>query len=147
MTGTTAVPAARRAPELLGQTVVVIGGNSTDVARLDQFFDELPAPVDHLMVTAGAPFYAPLATMDFDAARRDVDQHLWLTLRVARHAAGKVRPGGTLLLISGTGGRRPAIGLSIVSTFTAGLPALTKSLVLGIAPVRVNLIAPGFGLP
>jgi hypothetical protein len=50
--------------------------------------------------------------------------------------------GGTLLFISGTGGRRPAVGLSIVSTPTAALPALTKSLALELGPVRVNLIAP-----
>jgi NAD(P)-dependent dehydrogenase (short-subunit alcohol dehydrogenase family) len=174
--------------ELLGQTVVVIGGSAgigletarqaraegadviltardrerleraatelgakrsvafdaTDFARLDQFFEELPAPIDHLMVTAGGPYYGPLATMDFDQARRDVEQHLWLTLRVARNAAGKVRPGGTLLFISGTGGRRPAVGYTVLSTFTAGLPALTKVLALELAPVRVNLIAPGF---
>jgi NAD(P)-dependent dehydrogenase (short-subunit alcohol dehydrogenase family) len=60
------------------------------------------------------------------------------------HGCDKVRPGGTLLFVGGTGGRRPAVGLSIVSTLTAGLPALTKGLALEIAPVRVNLIAPGF---
>jgi NAD(P)-dependent dehydrogenase (short-subunit alcohol dehydrogenase family) len=36
------------------------------------------------------------------------------------------------------------VGLSLVSTITAGMPALTKSLALEIAPIRVNLIAPGF---
>ena len=175
-------------PELLGQTVVVIGGSAgigletarraraegadvvltardpdrleraatelgakgsaafdaTDFARLDRFFAELPTPIDHVMVTAGGPYYGPLATMDFDQARRDVEQHLWLTLRVARNAAGTVRPGGTLLFISGTGGRRPAVGYTVLSTFTAGLPALAKVLALELAPVRVNVIAPGF---
>ena len=175
-------------PELLGQTVLVIGGSAgigletarrsraegadvlltardpdrleraatelgakgsaafdaTDFARLDRFFAELPTPIDHVMVTAGGPYYGPLATMDFDQARRDVEQHLWLTLRVARNAAGTVRPGGTLLFISGTGGRRPAVGYTVLSTFTAGLPALAKVLALELAPVRVNVIAPGF---
>ena len=46
--------------------------------------------------------------------------------------------------MGGTGARRPAIGLSIASAMTAALPALTASLALEIAPVRVNLIAPGF---
>ena len=46
--------------------------------------------------------------------------------------------------MSGTGGRRPAIGMSITSAFTAALPALTANLALEIAPVRVNLIAAGF---
>ncbi len=139
-----------RNPDRLERAALELGARSstafdaTDFDRLDQFFEELPTPIDHLMVTAGGPYYAPLATMDFEQARRDVDEHLWLTLRVARNAAGKVRPGGTLLFIGGTGGRRPAVGLSIVSTFTAGLPALTKSLALELAPIRVNLIAPGF---
>ena len=46
--------------------------------------------------------------------------------------------------MGGTGARRPGIGLGIASTVTAALPALTASLALELAPVRVNLIAPGF---
>ena len=67
-----------------------------------------------------------------------------LALYVARNAASKVRPGGTLIFMGGTGGRRPAIGMSIASAGTAALPALTANLALEIAPVRVNLIAAGF---
>jgi NAD(P)-dependent dehydrogenase (short-subunit alcohol dehydrogenase family) len=63
---------------------------------------------------------------------------------VARYAARAVRPGGTLLLMSGTGGRRPATGISVTALLTSGFPALTANLALEIAPVRVNLIAPGF---
>jgi NAD(P)-dependent dehydrogenase (short-subunit alcohol dehydrogenase family) len=74
-----------REPELAGQTVVVIGGSSgigletarrarsegADVVlagrnteRLERFFDELPTPIDHVMVTAGGPYYARLADID-----------------------------------------------------------------------------------
>jgi len=67
-----------------------------------------------------------------------------LMLQVARNAVHKVRPGGTLLFIGGTGGRRTSIGMGIVSTVTAALPALTASLALELAPVRINLIAAGF---
>ncbi|MBN6543944.1 SDR family oxidoreductase [Streptomyces bryophytorum] len=56
----------------------------------------------------------------------------------------KVRPGGTLLFIGGTGGRRPARGMAVMGAVTAALPALTANLALEIAPVRVNLIAAGF---
>jgi NAD(P)-dependent dehydrogenase (short-subunit alcohol dehydrogenase family) len=178
----------RHEPELLGQTVVVIGGSAgigleaarrarvagadvilaarnperlqsagrelgalstaaldaTDPASLDRFFGNLPATVDHVMVTAGRPYYAPLADMDFEQARRALSWHLLLPLQVARNAARKVRPGGTLLFMGGTGGRRPGIGLSIVSAVTAALPALIANLALELAPVRVNLIAAGF---
>jgi NAD(P)-dependent dehydrogenase (short-subunit alcohol dehydrogenase family) len=53
-----------------------------------------------------------------------------------------VRPGGALVLMGGTGGRRIEPG--IVSAVTAALPPLTASLALELAPVRVNLIAAGF---
>jgi NAD(P)-dependent dehydrogenase (short-subunit alcohol dehydrogenase family) len=117
--------------------------DATDFERLGRFFDELPTPIDHVMVTAGAPYYARLADIDFTQARRNIDQELWLPLHVARRTVGKVRPGGTLLLIGGTGGRRPDAGPLVVA-FTAATAALTRALALELAPVRVNLIAPGF---
>ena len=118
--------------------------DATDFDRLERFFAELPDPIDHVLVTGPGPYYAPLAEFDVDAARRDVDAHLLLPLQVARYAAGKVRPGGTLLFMGGTGGRRTAPGLAFISALTAALPALTKNLALELAPVRVNLIAAGF---
>jgi NAD(P)-dependent dehydrogenase (short-subunit alcohol dehydrogenase family) len=186
-TATTTGP-VRREPELLGQTVVVIGGSAgigletarraraegarliltgrdperlqlaagelealhisvfdaTDPAPLDRFFSNLPVAIDHVMVTAGQPHYGRLLDMDLEQARRALDTHLLLLLQVARNAAHKVRPGGTLLFMGGTGGRHQRIGLGMVPTVTAALPALTASLALELAPVRVNLIAAGF---
>jgi NAD(P)-dependent dehydrogenase (short-subunit alcohol dehydrogenase family) len=118
--------------------------DATDFERLGRFFDELPTPIDHVLVTGPGPYYAPLAEFDVDKARRDVDAHLLLPLQVARDAVGKVRPGGTLLFMGGTGGRRTAKGLAFISALTAALPALTKNLALELAPIRVNLIAAGF---
>jgi NAD(P)-dependent dehydrogenase (short-subunit alcohol dehydrogenase family) len=184
----TAAPPTERQPELLGKTVVVIGGSAgigletarraraagadviltgrdpdrlknaatelgalstaafdaNDSAALEAFFAHLEAPIDHVMVTAGGPYYAPLAEMDFDEARRALAEHPMLMLGVARHAAGKVRPGGTLLFMGGTGARHPSVGIGISSAMTAALPALTASLAVEVAPVRVNLIAAGF---
>jgi NADP-dependent 3-hydroxy acid dehydrogenase YdfG len=104
-TATTAVP-IRREPELLGQTVVVIGGSAgigletarrahaegakliltgrnperlqraateldalstaafdaMDPASLERFFSDVPTTIDHVMVTAGQPYYGRLST-------------------------------------------------------------------------------------
>jgi NAD(P)-dependent dehydrogenase (short-subunit alcohol dehydrogenase family) len=188
MTTTPIVAPTQRDPELLGQTVVVIGGSSGigletarrartegadvivtgrdpdrlrhaaqelgasnsaafdafDSAALEQFFQGLPKPIDHIMVTAGGPYYAPLREMDLARAVRHVDELLTLILHVARESIDRVRPGGSLLFMSGTGGRRPGVGLTIVSALTAAMPALTATLALELAPVRVNLVAPGF---
>jgi NAD(P)-dependent dehydrogenase (short-subunit alcohol dehydrogenase family) len=115
----------------------------TDFERLGRFLGDLPKPIDHIMVTAGGPYYARLADIDFTKARRNVEEEFWLPLHLARFATGKVRPGGTLLFIGGTGGRKPSAG-PVLTTFTAAIPALTKALAVELAPIRVNLIAPGF---
>jgi NAD(P)-dependent dehydrogenase (short-subunit alcohol dehydrogenase family) len=188
MASATAPDVIRHEPELVGQTVVVIGGSAgigletarrasaegadviltgrnpdrlkdaaeqvraertaafdaTDTAALARFFEDLPAPIDHVMVTAGGPTYGPLLEMTADDVREALSDHLVLGLEVARHAVGKMRPGGTLLLMSGTGGRRVGHGLGIASAATAASPPFVAALALEMAPVRVNLIAPGF---
>ena len=126
----------------LGASVAAF--DASDFDRLERFLDELSNPIDHVLLTGSGPYYAPLAEFDIDEARRDVDTHLMLPILIARQASGKVRPGGTLLFLSGTGGRRTATGLTLISALTAALPALTRNLALEIAPIRVNLIAAGF---
>lgn len=188
MTTSVGAPANLREPELLGQTVVVIGGSSGigletarraqakgadviitgrnadrlrgavdelgeaksvafdahDSAALHSFFGSLKTPIDHVMVTAGGPYYAPLREMDLSEALGNVHQHMQVILQVARESIERVRPAGSLVFVSGTGARRPAIGLSVASAMTAATPALIASLALELAPIRVNVIAPGF---
>ncbi len=138
-----------RDPDRLRRVGVELGAgtaafDATDFDRLWRFFDELPAPIDHVLVTGPGPYYAPLAEFDVAEARRDVEAHLLLPMEVARATIGRVRPEGTLLFMGGTGGRRSAAGLAFISALTAALPAMTKNLALELAPVRVNLIAAGF---
>jgi NAD(P)-dependent dehydrogenase (short-subunit alcohol dehydrogenase family) len=142
LTGRNREPLLRAATELDALSTAAF--DAMDPASLEQFFRGLPTAIDHVMVTAGRPYYGRLVDMDFDQARRALDSHLLLALQVARNAAGKVRPPGTLIFMGGTGSRRPGIGLGIASAVTASLPALTANLALELAPVRVNLIAAGF---
>jgi NAD(P)-dependent dehydrogenase (short-subunit alcohol dehydrogenase family) len=140
---------AARDPERLKHAATEIGAlstaafDATDPVTIERFFRDLPM-IDHVMVTAGRPYYGRLTDMDFAKIRDLIGEHLLQALYVARSAANKVRPGGTLIFMGGTGGRRPALGMSIAGAVTAALPSLTANLALEITPVRVNLIAAGF---
>jgi NAD(P)-dependent dehydrogenase (short-subunit alcohol dehydrogenase family) len=118
--------------------------DATDPARLQEFFDDLAGPIDHVMVTAGGSYYAPLADLDFTQVYRALEEHIVLPMRVARDAVGAVRPGGTVVYMTGTAARRPGVGLSVAAVLAAALPTLVANLALEMAPVRVNLIAAGF---
>jgi NAD(P)-dependent dehydrogenase (short-subunit alcohol dehydrogenase family) len=115
-----------------------------DPAAVRQFFDGLPGPIDHVMVTAGGPRYGPLLEMGTDDVREALSEHIVQGLEVARSAVSKMRPGGTLIFMGGTGGRRIGHGSGIASAATAALPPFVAALALEVAPVRANLIAAGF---
>jgi NAD(P)-dependent dehydrogenase (short-subunit alcohol dehydrogenase family) len=118
--------------------------DATNPGDLAQFFADLPAPIDHVLVTAGGPAYGPLLEMDSAKVRDALSDHIVVGLEVARNAVPKIRPGGSLTLMGGTGGRRVGHGLGIASAATAALPPFVAALALEVAPVRVNLIAAGF---
>ncbi len=80
--------------------------DATDFERLGRFFDELPAPIDHVLVTGPGPYYAPLAELDFEKARRGLDAHLLLPLQIARNAVGQGSPGRDAA-VHGRHGRPP----------------------------------------
>ena len=139
-----------RNPERLEQAALEVGAQRTaafdanDPGSLQLFFQDLPTPIEHVMVTAGAPHYGPPLEMAPEEARRGLSEHLLLALNVARAAADKVRPAGSLVFMGGTGARRPRVGLAIASTATVAYPTLIANLALELAPIRVNLIAAGF---
>jgi NAD(P)-dependent dehydrogenase (short-subunit alcohol dehydrogenase family) len=139
-----------RNPDRLRQAAADVGAQRTaafdagDTAALQKFFQDLPAPIDHVMVTAGGPSYGTLLEMDAAQVRDAMSDRVVLALEVARNAAGQMRPGGTLLFMSSTAARRVGHGLGIDSAVFAALPPFAAALALELAPVRVNLIAAGF---
>jgi NAD(P)-dependent dehydrogenase (short-subunit alcohol dehydrogenase family) len=186
-TATTGVSVGRD-PQLLGQTVVVIGGSAgigletarlaraegadvvltarnparleqaarelsarssaafdaDDAAAIRRFFEELPGTIDHVLVAAYTrAVYEPMLRRSSEEVGRSVSGRVTQILEIARHAAPKMRPGGTLLL---TGGSQRPISreYGITAAAFAVLPPFTAALALEVAPVRVNLIQAGF---
>ena len=79
---------AGRDPERLERAARELGAlssaafDATNFDQLKNFFDGVPTPIDHVLVTGPGPYYGTLAEFDFDEARRDVEAHLLLPLQV-----------------------------------------------------------------
>ena len=110
--------------------------------QLMRFFADLPGLVDHVLVSGVVPTTCRSRSLDIGRIRRGVER-IVLSVQIAYLVKDALQSGGSLLPIGGTGGRRASAG-PLISAVTAAMPALARSLALELAPVRVNVIAPGF---
>jgi NAD(P)-dependent dehydrogenase (short-subunit alcohol dehydrogenase family) len=118
--------------------------DADDAAAIKRFFDELPEPIDHVLVAAYTRrAYGPMLDSPSEEVGQGVGRRVSQVLEIARHAAPKMRPGGTLLL---TGGSERPFGreYGITAAAFSVLPPFTAALALELAPVRVNLIQAAF---
>jgi NAD(P)-dependent dehydrogenase (short-subunit alcohol dehydrogenase family) len=111
-----------------------------DVAALFARAGEL----DHLVYTAaGPPSQRPLANLPLDEARQSFEVPLWGAIAAIKHAAPRIRPGGSIVLTSGTIGVRPTPGAALAASGAAAIEGLTRGLAVELAPIRVNAVRPG----
>jgi len=156
--------AAARAAAAKGASIVIA---SSRKARVDEALATLPADsaghvldladeqnvkelfaklgrFDHLMFTAGEALQlGPLSETDMAAARRFFDLRFWGAYMAAKYGSASIRPGGSIIFTSGTAGVRPRSGWSLGASVCAAMEGLTRALAIELAPIRVNIVAPG----
>ncbi|MFI6503262.1 SDR family oxidoreductase [Nonomuraea typhae] len=122
------------------RTVPADIGREQDVARL---FDQVER-VDHVAVTAAdaTGVYGRTAGIATTAARAIIDIKLLGAWLVGKYAAGRVT--GSITYTSGINAYRPNGSNTIVAAANGALASLASGLALELAPVRVNVISPGW---
>jgi NAD(P)-dependent dehydrogenase (short-subunit alcohol dehydrogenase family) len=115
-----------------------------DEAAMQALFGEI-GPFDHLVYTAGEALQlGALAETDLAQARAFFDLRYWGAYAAAKHGSGRIRPGGSITFTSGTAGQRPQAGWSLGASICSAMEGLTRALAIELAPIRVNIVAPGF---
>lgn len=101
---------------------------------------------DHLIVTAGSAAGSWGAFMDEDmrGVRSYMESKFLGSWACARHAAPRLAKDGSITFLTGGTGARAKLGLAAVTSVFSAVEALSGSLALELAPVRVNTIRPGF---
>jgi NAD(P)-dependent dehydrogenase (short-subunit alcohol dehydrogenase family) len=113
-----------------------------DVERLFQSIGTL----DHIVSTAAdiAGVYVLLPDMDIAIARRVMDSKVIGPLLLAKHGARRLASGGSITLTSGIAAYRPAPKGSVVAAVNGALASLAYALAVELAPIRVNVVSPGW---
>lgn len=145
------VTVTSRSAERVAQAVRKIGGSARgEVVNLENE-EETKAlcgrlgTFDHLVYTAGDELLvSPLAQVDLAAARRAFEVRVFGALGALKHAAGRIKAGGSIVLTHGIAGARPSAGWAVGAAVCGAMDALTRALAVELAPVRVNAVSPGF---
>nr|WP_248297162.1 SDR family oxidoreductase [Streptomyces sp. S1D4-11] len=115
----------------------------TDENEVRGFFARI-GDFDHLVFTAGESLLLEeLAIADIDRARRFLDTRFWGAYAAVKYGAPSIRKGGSVVLTTGTAGRRPMPGTTVAACLCGAMESLTRALALELAPIRVNVVSPG----
>ncbi|MBB4291521.1 NAD(P)-dependent dehydrogenase (short-subunit alcohol dehydrogenase family) [Rhizobium leguminosarum] len=122
------------------------GWRAADVTRPGAVSDalrDLPS-VDHLVMFAGSVVAGKVLEADVNHLERAFDERLWATVDAIRALGSRLQKTGSVTLISGRLADRPtAGGTAVLAAASAAMEALARGLALELAPIRVNVLAPG----
>ncbi|GBQ18661.1 SDR family oxidoreductase [Gluconacetobacter sacchari] len=116
-----------------------------DEAAVRDLFTAI-GPFDHLVFTAGESLrLGSLADMSLPSARGFFELRYWGALTAVKYAAPLIRPGGSIVFTSGIAGARPPQpGWALGASICGAMEGLTRALAVELAPIRVNIVVPGF---
>jgi NAD(P)-dependent dehydrogenase (short-subunit alcohol dehydrogenase family) len=115
-----------------------------DEAAVRGFFGRI-GPFDHLVFTAGESLQlGALKDMSLDEARRFFELRYFGALTATKYGAPSIRRDGSIVFTSGIAGARPQAGWALGASICSAMEGLTRALAVELAPIRVNIVSPGF---
>jgi NAD(P)-dependent dehydrogenase (short-subunit alcohol dehydrogenase family) len=128
---------------LLGKGAEGYVADLSDEIAVEALFGKM-GPFDHLVYTAGdSVWQRALGEIKLDDAKRFFDVRFWGAFLVTKHGSKLIRPGGSIVFTSSTVPRRPAVGFAIGASISSAVEAFAVAMAVELAPVRVNVVAPG----
>ncbi|HWW04318.1 SDR family oxidoreductase [Collimonas sp.] len=116
----------------------------TDAASVSQLFADIGS-FDHLVYTAGDSLQLDeLARTDMSVARKAFDLRVFGAIAAVQAAAPNIRHGGSIVLTSGIASVRPQKGWTVVASICGAMEGFMRALAVELAPIRVNIVSPGF---
>ncbi|CAM3594457.1 SDR family oxidoreductase [Bordetella sputigena] len=111
----------------------------TDASAVEQFF-AAHDDWDHVVACGSQTRTGPVRGLGLDDAYDAMQSKFWSAYHAARFC--RIRPGGSLTLVSGVFSIRPDRNAVLQGAINAALEGLMRGLALELAPLRVNAISP-----
>lgn len=116
----------------------------TDATSVEQLFASIGS-FDHLVYTAGdSLLLGELAHTDLGALRQAFDVRLFGAIAAVKAATPHICQGGSIVLTSGVASARPQKGWTAGASICSAMEGFMRALAVELAPIRVNIVSPGF---
>ncbi|KAK8039553.1 short chain dehydrogenase/ reductase [Apiospora rasikravindrae] len=128
--------------------VVDLAGADPDAA-LERLFTDVTQggrqPLDHIINTAGRGVPIPISEIDMASASNLARLPLFVPLLIGKLAPRFLNPGpnSSIIFTSGQVAEKPIPGYSVLAAFASAQHGLARNLAVDLAPIRVNVVAPG----
>ncbi len=132
-----------RAREALGGKIRTGQFDAAHENPTREFFASIPY-IDHIFSTAATLVRDVKLSPSRTELRPAMGVRFWAALYACKYGAPKMRAGGSLVFMSGTAARRPLAGASVASASCGAVESFARAMVLDLAPIRVNVIQPGY---
>ncbi len=124
------------------ERVQCIPADASDEASVRALFQQVGS-YDHLVMTAANLAYAPIQQFPSDNVQRVLQGKFWAPFYAAKHGTAGIATDGSITFLSGLAAWKPSVGAAIVAAANGALVAFARALAVELAPVRVNVVAPG----
>ena len=99
--------------------------------------------VDHLVTAAADLTFAPIQQLDSTAAKNIIASKILGPFYAVKHGTSHLSKDGSITFISGFSAWKPVAGTALIAAVDGSLAAFCRSLAVELAPIRVNVMAPG----
>lgn len=152
--GAEVVIASRSAAEKKAELSAAVGREvaavSVDVSSESSMRAALPqiGRIDHLVLATRPEITpAPFLDTDFLEAKQAFETKFWGPYRVIQLLQKSISPEGSIVLTSGIAGEKIYKKHSTMAVINSATEALCRALAIELAPIRVNVVSPGFVAP
>lgn len=111
--------------------------------NIKSFFNNI-GNFDHLIYTAGENISMSMVDdTDIEKSKDFFTIRFWGAFAAIKYGRPHINDGGSINLMSGNFGQRPAAGYSLGATICGAMDAFTRAMAVELAPIRINNIAAG----
>jgi NAD(P)-dependent dehydrogenase (short-subunit alcohol dehydrogenase family) len=147
--GAQIIIASRDESKLLAAKKQIKGDVSTknlDVRSEEQirrFFSDID-PFDHLITPGSFTSPGSCLEMDIREAKDSFESKFWGQYLAVKYGVPHMSKDGSIVLFSGVLSQRPTSNTAIMASINSAVEGLGRALAVELAPIRVNVISPGY---